>query len=376
MYNCVTPYVTRRGRVARHPANYKYVLDFSITLIALVSGLVATLAMRKVCASLGHVDHPGGRKQHLQATPLCGGFAIALTVLIIGGAVAFSREYIGLVLGMLMLAGIGAFDDVRPLSARYRMGVQVLAVIVGMLLLGNISITHLGRLVSDTPLVLGGMAGLFTVIAIVGLMNAVNMIDGVDGLAGGYSLLVFITLAVAGTLTGGATHPIIYILIGAIVGFLAFNMRTPWRGKASIFLGDAGSLILGFCMAWFAVDLSQGHDAVLRPITMVWLFGLPLADLGYLIVGRIARRRNPMRADRRHFHHLLLRIGGLSPGQACWAWIAVAALFVAAGLLGEWIGLSDVTMFVGFWVVFAFYCAVNGYLWSRYASARAAAAQT
>lgn len=344
-------------------------------LSALVLCLVLIRLLNGVCLRYQHVDHPGGRKQHRAPTPLSGGFAIGLTFLLVGAATVFSRDYAGLALGLMLLAGIGAADDVRHIPAALRLGGQALAVVIGMVLLGGIKLAALGALLGTGPIVFDSLAVPFTIVAVVGLLNSINMIDGVDGLAGGFSLLVFAVLAGAGYLVGGVALTSLSILIGAVIAFLAFNMRLPWRRRAAVFLGDAGSLILGFALAWFAVAFSQGQSPILRPITMVWLFGLPLADTGYLMLARAIRNGSPMRADRRHFHHLLQRLG-LSPGQTCWAWLAVAALFMLAGLAGQWAGIHDAAMFYGFWAVFTVYCLVNMVLWSRIANAAPATQST
>lgn len=333
-------------------------------LLALLVGIAAVRGFHGICSRYGHVDVPGGRKRHEEPTPLCGGFAIGLAVLLVGGLTSFSWHYAGFAFGVLSLGAVGAYDDARPVPAVVRLGAQVLSVTVGMVLIGGVALSSLGALFGGTPVTLGWLAVPFTIFAVVGLLNVVNMTDGVDGLAGGYSLLVFAVLTGA-ALIAGMDATLICGFMGALVAFLAFNMRMPWRKRASIFLGDAGSLILGFALAWFAVVFSQGDSPALRPITMIWLVGLPLADTGYLMISRTISNGSPMRADRRHFHHLLLR-RGLKPGVACLVWIGVAALFMSAGLVGEWYGVSEAVMFCGFLGVFAVYYALNSYAWSHF----------
>lgn len=336
--------------------------------LALIICLVAIRVLHGICSHYGHVDVPGGRKQHDEPTPLCGGFAIGLTVLAGGAIMSGSWAHVGFSLGLVLLAVVGAFDDSRDVPAVVRLGAQALAVFVGMVLIGGMQLSSLGALFSDTPVTLGGFAVPITLVGVVGLLNAINMIDGLDGLAGGYGLLVFSVLAGAG-LNAGRDITLICTLMGAVVAFLAFNMRAPWRRRAGIFLGDAGSLILGFALAWFAVAFSQGNSPALRPITMTWLFGLPLADMGCLMISRTVIYGSPMRADRRHFHHLLMRFG-LSPGKACMAWFGVAAVFMLVGLVGEWVNAPETVSFYGFLAVFAAYCVFNRYAWSRLSATR------
>jgi UDP-GlcNAc:undecaprenyl-phosphate GlcNAc-1-phosphate transferase len=176
-------------------------------------------------------------------------------------------------------------------------------------------------------------------------------------------------------LKGSPALGILAFTAAAVAAFLAFNVRAPWRREAGVFLGDAGSLTLGFALVWFAVDLTQGEAAVLRPITMVWIFGLPIADTIYLFLRRMLRGQSPFKADLFHFHHLLLALG-LSQGRTTAAWLAIAALYAAAGLAGEAYGGAEVVMFWGYVFAFLSHAVVSTYVWRRLEPRGADAAQT
>jgi len=137
----------------------------------------------------------------------------------------------------------------------------------------------------------------------IGMLNAVNMVDGLDGLA---ASLVFIAII---AWTGDDVRNVVIpeLLGAAILAFLLFNLRL--RGRALVFMGDAGSLFLGFVLTWFLVALSQGEQRLLAPVTALWLFALPLTDTISMMVRRILLRRSPFLADREHFHHILLAAG-------------------------------------------------------------------
>lgn len=340
------------------------------TCLAFITSVVVVMALKPLCVWLNHVDMPGGRKRHGLETPLSGGIAIAVSIIVLGASLIPSRTFIGFVFGLSVLLILGAMDDRKHVPAPIRLAMQTIAAAVGMCVLGGVQLYSLGNLWGAGEVELGSWSILFTVFAAVGIINAVNMIDGMDGLAGGFSvLLIGVILALA---SGGRTVNVLLLClsIGSVLGFLAFNLRMPWQRQARIFLGDAGSLVLGYILVWFAIQGSQGADAIIEPITAVWLFGLPLCDTVYLMGSRLLRRKSPLAADRYHFHHLLLRYG-LTPGWALYAWLLVAGLFMAAGVAGSLLAIPDYWMCVGFVGCFAVYCLSCNLLWRKRSYGRA-----
>lgn len=325
---------------------------------------VAILVLKPLCLRLGHVDHPGGRKSHRLATPLCGGLAIALTIVLLGSGVVPTRQFAGFALGITVLLVLGAMDDRRHVPAPVRLALQTLAVGVGMCFFGEVYLQNLGALFGSADVELGGHAIWFTIFAAVGIINAVNMVDGMDGLAGGFALMVVGTILALSAGTSAVNVVLLSLTIGSVLGFLAFNLRMPWQRHARIFLGDAGSLVLGFILTWFAIQGAQGPSAVIEPITAVWLFGLPLADTVYLMGSRVLRGKSPLAADSFHFHHLLQCLG-LSPGWALYAWLAVAGCFMGVGLASEALGASESLRCTAFVLVFVAYCVAVNVAWGR-----------
>ena len=187
---------------------------------------------------------------------------------------------------------------------------------------------------------------LVTVIAIIGLMNAINMIDGVDGLAGTQvliSLLVFLTVA----LVAGNTRLVmeLMILAGAVAGFLIFNLRSPWRKRALVFMGDTGGLLLGLLLAWYSIRLAGGMNASpLRPITAVWIIAVPLLDMGAVMFLRMTQHKSPFYADRQHLHYVLLD-GGLSVSQVVWLKAAASVTFSLLATSAQAHGVPEAAMF-------------------------------
>jgi UDP-GlcNAc:undecaprenyl-phosphate GlcNAc-1-phosphate transferase len=135
-----------------------------------------------------------------------------------------------------------------------------------------------------------------------------------------------LTLCLAEPVVGAGKIGALLVLAMAIGGLLLFILRTPWRKLASVFMGDAGSMMLGFVLAWFLVRMSQGEPVILDPITAVWVIGLPLMDTVTVMVRRISFGDSPFAADRQHLHHLLLG-SGLTDARVV-SWMRAAAFFM------------------------------------------------
>src|SRR5258708_31159661 len=145
-----------------------------------------------------------------------------------------------------------------------------------------------------------------TVFAIVGVVSASNMVDGLDGLGGSIAFVAFSWYAAVAGFSGlDVQFKTALIFCGAIAGFLLFNLRFPWQPRARVFLGDAGSLMIGFALGWFAIDLTQGPGRTTPPIAALLVLLLPLADCVSLLTRRLAKRETPFDADSYHIHHYL-----------------------------------------------------------------------
>jgi UDP-GlcNAc:undecaprenyl-phosphate GlcNAc-1-phosphate transferase len=285
---------------------------FSQVVLAAGFACAAIVLSAPWAVRFGLVDRPRGRRQHKHAVPLTGGFAIfaafALVYLASAPRIEPSLLYsLLLPAGVLLVAGI--LDDLFELSAVVKLVFQIAAVLVAVLL-GDLRIESLGNLFGGGEIVLGAWAVPFTVFAVVGVINAVNMIDGMDGLAAMIVIAALGWLAVS-AFSMGATGQITLMLIlaGAVAGFLVFNFRLPWRQQAEVFMGDSGSAVLGFLLAWFAIHLSQGAGSALYPISAVWILGLPVMDALALILRRPLHGRSPMAGARDHVHHVLFGSG-------------------------------------------------------------------
>lgn len=290
------------------------VLTVQSSFMAGLSFLIAASlvpALRAPAMRLGLVDKPCHRKRHNGSVPLTGGLAMFIaflaTMLFDLGQVG---NYLGLLVGMSVLLIVGILDDLVDIRALYKLIIQV-AVAGFVVLWTGLEINHLGQLFGPAygRVGLGPFSVPFTVLCMVFLINVINMADGVDGLAGGLGVIVLSVLALIGFLAGAPLYlsTVSLVLAMAVAGFLVWNMRFPFREKAAAFMGDAGSMMLGFAIAWLAIAMATFEGSTVYPITIAWVLLIPCMDTLALIIRRISRGRSPMAPDRAHMHHIIQR---------------------------------------------------------------------
>lgn len=316
--------------------------------------IVATVVLSYVAPVLGLVDNPGGRKDHAAPVPVVGGIALVLTLLY--AVFVFNRAVVppAFLAAAAILVVVSVWDDWKELHHIPRFVAQVAAVLV-MIYGAGVQLSSVGNLFGFRPIGLWVFAVPMTVFAVVGVINAVNMIDGMDGLAGSTSLVSLAWYGVAATLAGlTGLADLAWILCAGLAGFLLLNLRLPWQPRAKVFLGDAGSTLLGFALAWFAIDLTQGPGRTMPPIAALWVVLLPLADTVSLMARRRSRGKSPFHPDREHIHHFLLA-HGLSVSGALLVLVGVSVLFGAVGVFGWRMGVPQPVMFYAFAALFFAY---------------------
>jgi UDP-GlcNAc:undecaprenyl-phosphate GlcNAc-1-phosphate transferase len=280
-------------------------------LLAMGFVFVAIPLLQPLAVRFGLVDHPEGRKQHAGPTPVHGGLCIlagmVVTAAIFHDISSSAATAFYLAGGMLLLVGIA--DDLKDLNWKLRIGTQVLAALV-MMYIGGVSVQQLSDVVGIKDFELGWLAVPVTVFVVVGMINALNMADGIDGLAGTQALVsVFLFCCFALYAGNYLAAERLLAVAGALAGFLVWNLRRPGMSRAEVFLGDAGSMLLGFVIAWTAVRLSQSVLHPVSPVLGPWTIALPLIDCCSLIVRRMRQGRSPFAGDRDHLHYLLLDAG-------------------------------------------------------------------
>jgi UDP-GlcNAc:undecaprenyl-phosphate GlcNAc-1-phosphate transferase len=331
---------------------------FVQAILAFLLTALLILWMRRPAHRFGLVDDPGGRKRHGAAVPVTGGISMTVGFFL---ALALSLPALAhqlvLLVSMAVLALIGVLDDIGEVSPRSKLGVQILAAVL-MTSWANHFLIHLGDLFGrgDIPLANWGIP--LTVFATVALINGINMLDGLDGLAGGLVFVILSFFAGFARWAGDvASLKILVVLLGALGGFLLFNFPHPWRGQRRTFMGDTGSLVLGFVVAWYSIALTQGNGPKVPPVVMLWVTGVVLFDLFTVTIRRILRRRDPAAPDRAHVHHILLR-RGLSPARAVALLLGANLALGAIGTLGWAAGVPEAWLFAGYVTIGLIYLGV------------------
>jgi len=298
---------------------------------------ISAFILARLCVALGVrvglVDYPDARKQHIGAVPLTGGIFIFLTILfgsLVLAIPAYSNGMLAIAVGVFL---VGVFDDINHINPWLRLGIQYGA---GMLLAtyGGVVILNVGDLLAmgDIPLLMLAMP--LTALAVAGLSNAYNMIDGIDGLAAStlaLPLLVLYLLAVSG---GHPNAGFLLLMLIPLMVFLVFNLGPNTRLLPRMFLGDGGSVTLGVLVASSLIYFSQGEDAVIAPVTALWLVSVPLMDMLSTMLRRAKARRPLMKADRNHLHHTLMDMG-LNRREALTTLFTYALCCSLTGLLLE-----------------------------------------
>lgn len=323
-------------------------MSFLIPFASFVFSAALLWGGRALALKYGFADKPGGRKRHDLPVPPVGGLAVLPVFAIMAHCVAGLETVVPwpLFWGIIILLTMGAIDDavgVKPLIKFFVMIWTCCFVVV----LGEGQITELGNLFGFGEVSLGFWSEAFTVMAIVLLMNAINMIDGVDGLSGGFCALVTFWFMVVCYAAGQMESFLaLSILLAALMAFLLFNMRYPFHPKATVFMGDSGTLCLGLVIGWFSVKLSQGFGTFppLEPATVIWVIAVPVMDAFGLFLARSLRGLHPFNADRRHLHHRFLD-AGISPAHTTLIMLGLIAVTASIGFSAQAYNVPEAALF-------------------------------
>lgn len=278
---------------------------FYILLTALISALVLIPSISRLAATIGKLDQPDERKVHTNGTPRLGGIAIFFAfILTLFLFCDLDRQARGLLAGAVIIFITGLYDDLVGIRPRKKFAGQFLAALVAVVI-GEMPLPGVGDLFGLGEIRLGFLAVPFTVLAIVGVTNAVNLLDGLDGLAGGVTGIAVMAIGILAYATGNSQLLGMSIaLVGAILGFLKYNTH-----PARIFMGDSGSLLLGYCLAIFSVMLCNEGGGMVVEMTPLIILALPIVDTLIVMVKRLRSGRPLLAPDNSHIHHHLLGIG-------------------------------------------------------------------
>jgi UDP-GlcNAc:undecaprenyl-phosphate GlcNAc-1-phosphate transferase len=321
---------------------------FLYPFLALVACLAAIPLARMLAVRAGFVDAPGGRKDHEAPVPPIGGLVVIPVFL--GMAALAGTVTWPMVAALGVVLAVGALDDRFAIRPRWKFMAQFVAAFL-IVLWGDVRVTHLGNLFGLGDFGLGVFSIPFSVIATVLLINAINLMDGLDGLAAGKSFVAFFLMGAVCLWAGeDALAQTFFILCAALIGFLGFNMRHKFRARASVFLGDAGSMALGLLLAWYGMTLGRGDDPILWPISVAWILALPIMDTCAQFARRVAQGRSPFSPDRNHFHHHFVN-AGFSVMATTWILMGLGFLTGMVGILGMVLSVPEWILCAG-WIVF------------------------
>lgn len=312
---------------------------FYIILITFVSSLILVPLIRDIAHHINAMDIPDKRKVHKTPMPRLGGLAIFLSFLV--GYMFFApltTQMISILIGSFLIVLLGIIDDINPLKATTKLWGQILVAII-LVFFGNIYITDISLF--GMNIVLGGWTYPVSILFIVACINSINLIDGLDGLAAGTSSIYFITIIVLSILLGRTDNLgfiLCLITLGATLGFLYYNFN-----PASIFMGDTGSMFLGFMIAVVALLGFKTATLTSFMVPILILF-IPILDTLLAILRRLIKGESIGKPDKEHVHFQLLNRTSSVKKTVVIIYI-INALFSAVSVLYA-IGKTDIAMFL------------------------------
>lgn len=304
-----------------------------LILIFLFTGVFIFFA-RKVAKRIGLVDKPNYRKRHQGLIPLVGGISIYAGICF---ALLIAQYYIPYASLYLFCAGvlvfIGALDDRFDISVKLRASIQAIVGII-MMVFADLHLASLGYIFGSFEMNLGPFGYFLTLFAVWAAINAFNMVDGIDGLLGGLSSVSFAAMGIILVLAGQYSLAMLcFAMIAAILPYILLNLGAFGR-RFKVFMGDAGSTLIGFTVIWILLEATQGDMHSISPVTALWIIAIPLMDMVAIMYRRLRKGMSPFSPDRQHIHHLIMRSGFTS--RQAFVLITLAAIFLAVvGIIGE-----------------------------------------
>ena len=300
---------------------------FIIVIVTFLASLILVPIVKKIAIHINAMDEPNERKIHKVPMPRLGGLAIFLAFLL--GYILYgdvSTQMLSILIGGFLLILVGIVDDINPVKARYKLIAQTIAstivVLYGELYFTNVTLLGFNIYFNEF------WGSLTSIIFIVAITNAINLIDGLDGLAAGISSIYFLTIAIIAFILnriGGLDVIISLIMLGSTLGFLFHNFP-----PAKIFMGDTGSLFLGFMISIIAL-LGYKVTTFTSLIVPIIILAIPIFDTVFAILRRLLKGQNIGVADKEHFHHQLLKMK-YSPTKSILIIYAIDIAFAAVSI--------------------------------------------
>lgn len=337
--------------------------ELRIILVFLVSFFAVVFVLPKIAniaQRIGLLDQPNERKMHTKPRPLVGGIGMVIAVTFASLVFIPINGLRGYFIGLAILLLIGFLDDFREMGHLQKFMAQIVAT-AAMIQFSNVALLSFGDLLGLGDIIIPGgniTVWLITIFCVVGVINAVNLIDGLDGLAGGLSFIAFIFFAIHASFAGNHTLMLLNLaLAGAVFGFLKFN----WYPSV-LFMGDAGSLCLGFSLAFMALALTQcGSGTSISPVIALLILAVPITDTIIVMFKRIIHGKSPFKPDKYHLHHIFLRYG-MSRAKAVHVILIHSILLGGVSILSPLYGVQDKWLFLCFATYFCIYLFASFYI--------------
>lgn len=345
------------------------VVNMFITLLLLfLFSSLFLLVIRIIAKYIGLVDKPNFRKHHQGAIPLVGGMTVYAGIcfyfLISNNPIDKLSIYLTCA-GLLVFVGV--LDDRFDLSVKLRAAIQAL-VACAMMFVAGLYLKSLGGMFGPWNFSLSWFGYIITLFAVVAAINAFNMIDGIDGLLGGVSAVTFGALAIVLYIDG---QPLLaawcLAIIVVILPYILLNLGLLGQ-QYKVFMGDAGSTLIGFTVIWILLQSTQGPAYPLYPVTALWFIAIPLMDMVAVMYRRLRKGKSIFSPDRLHIHHIMIR-SGFTPRQAFALITCAAIIFAAIGIAGEYLSfITEWMMLILFLLMFILYsfCLKNAWRLARY----------
>ncbi|ECP5432479.1 UDP-N-acetylglucosamine--undecaprenyl-phosphate N-acetylglucosaminephosphotransferase [Salmonella enterica] len=290
---------------------------------------------RKVAIKIGLVDKPNFRKRHQGVIPLVGGISVFAGICFMFGLSDYYIPHLSLYLicaGVLVF--VGAMDDRFDISVKIRAVVQAVIAVV-MMVIAKLHLGSLGYIFGPWELVLGPFGYFLTLFAVWAAINAFNMVDGIDGLLGGLSSVSFAAMGLILWFDGQTSLAMwCFAMIAAILPYIMLNLGILGR-RYKVFMGDAGSTLIGFTVIWLLLETTQGKTHSISPVTALWIIAIPLMDMVAIMYRRLRKGMSPFSPDRQHIHHLVMR-AGFASRQAFVLITLAAAILAGVGVTAEY----------------------------------------
>ncbi|EBU9231878.1 TPA: UDP-N-acetylglucosamine--undecaprenyl-phosphate N-acetylglucosaminephosphotransferase [Salmonella enterica] len=290
---------------------------------------------RKVAIKIGLVDKPNFRKRHQGVIPLVGGISVFAGICFMFGLSDYYIPHLSLYLicaGVLVF--VGAMDDRFDISVKIRAVVQAVIAVV-MMVIAKLHLGSLGYIFGPWELVLGPFGYFLTLFAVWAAINAFNMVDGIDGLLGGLSSVSFAAMGLILWFDGQTSLAMwCFAMIAAILPYIMLNLGILGR-RYKVFMGDAGSTLIGFTVIWLLLETTQGKAHSISPVTALWIIAIPLMDMVAIMYRRLRKGMSPFSPDRQHIHHLVMR-AGFTSRQAFVLITLAAAILAGVGVTAEY----------------------------------------